>query len=942
MDRASRTTAETVRDIAGTMKSSPERVLSLLRDAGLPHASEGDLVTMEQKAILVRHIRSKGSASSGAKPGQATTSAPARPGSQAPARRPAGTSGAGRMSRARASSVTVKTKGRKVLVNRPTPSKPDSLAKESDIGEPAQLPSDADAQPTSTSGAASTRSEIERIREQEAIRKRAVDDEREALEAQREAERQREQQDEEEKQAKEAAAQAATEARLKAEQEVAQAGAETESAEADKRSESKATGDKDQQTSDQERGKDKKARSSRATKGKGGQAAATADRIADSQREAVAAERSHAGKRRGKPQDAAPAGLGVDDDDEFGDGKRRHREISLSGGASRARRARRPVKHVSQQGGEFQQPTAAVVREVELPETITVGELAQRMSMKAGEVVKILMDLGAVATINQVLDQETAQLLVEEAGHKVKLVQEDDIERELDGLIEVEGTSVQRSPVVTVMGHVDHGKTSLLDRIRNTRVAAGEAGGITQHIGAYRVETDHGAITFIDTPGHAAFSSMRARGAGVTDIVVLVVAADDGVMPQTEEAVQHAQAAQVPVVVAINKMDLEGANPDQVRNELASRGLAPEEWGGDTQYVQVSAATGEGIDSLLEAILLRAEVLELKAVEDAPARGSVVESRLERGRGPVATLLVRNGRMRRGDIVIAGQCTGRVRQLVDDRAQTVAVAGPSMPVEVLGLSGTPEAGVDFLVVENERRAREIAEFRLKRTAEQRAARQQAARMDVLSNLKAGERVLLGVLVKADVRGSLEAVLGALNQLGNDEVGVKIIGSGVGAVNESDITLAMASNAVILGFNVKLEARAKSIKEREDVEVLYFSVIYELVDEVRGMLSKLLAPEVKESVLGTAEVREVYESPKFGQIAGCLVVEGLVMRNKPVRLRRDDQIVVSSQLNSLRRFKEDVAEVPSGTECGIGVMDFKDIQIGDLIEVYEEVAVAREL
>jgi len=937
MDRASRITVETVRDIAGTLKSSPERVLGLLRDAGLPHTSEGDLVTKEQKAILVRHITSKGGAASAARSGSSTTGAAARSGTSASGRRPLGSSGASRVSKARASSVTVKTKGRKILVNRPTAPQPASPAADD------SRPSGDDAQLAETPSAVAMKSEIERIREQEEIRKRAVGEEREALEAQREAERERQQKEQEEKQVQEeAAAQAALDAHRKAAQEASpespEAKAEQESgAEADKQADSKAS--EKQHKSEPERGKDKKARSGRAAKGRGGQAGAAADRIADAQREAVAAERSHAGKRRGKPQDSAPTGL---DDDEFGDGKRRHREISLSGGASRARRVRRPVKHVSQQGGEFQQPTAAVVREVELPETITVGELAQRMSMKAAEVVKILMDLGAVATINQVLDQETAQLLVEEAGHKVKLVQEDAIERELEGLVDVEGTPVPRSPVVTVMGHVDHGKTSLLDRIRNTRVAAGEAGGITQHIGAYRVDTEHGAITFIDTPGHAAFSSMRARGAGVTDIVVLVVAADDGVMPQTEEAVQHAQAAKVPVVVAINKMDLEGANPDQVKNELASRGLSPEEWGGDTQYVQVSAATGEGIDSLLEAILLRAEVLELKAVEDASARGSVVESRLERGRGPVATLLVKNGCLRRGDIVIAGQCTGRVRQLVDDRARAVAAAGPAMPVEVLGLSGTPEAGVDFLVVENERKARELAEFRLKRTAEQRAARQQAARMDVLSNLKAGERALLGVLVKADVRGSLEAVLGALNPLGNDEVGVKIIGSGVGAINESDITLAMASHAVILGFNVKLEARAKSIKEQEGVDVLYFSVIYELVDEVRGMLSKLLAPEVKESVLGTAEVREVYESPKFGQIAGCLVVEGSVMRNKSVRLLRDDQIVFTSQLNSLRRFKEDVAEVASGTECGIGVMDFKDIQIGDLIEVYEEVAVAREL
>ena len=941
VERASRITVETVRDLASTMKLTPERMLGLLREASLPHTSEGDLVTKEQKAILLRHIRSKsGAASSAAASGPRTQTA-ARPSPGTPARRPLSAGGAGRVAKARASGVTVKTKGRKILVKRPSgPQGEASAPQVSD--ESQQPPAERSAQPADSASAAAMRSEIERIREQEESRKRAVGEKREAMEAQREAERLRQEQEKEASRLVELSAGEEQQARAEqgSERGRQEETGRTEGGEPSQEADSAAKTAKTGETpADQERGKERKARAGRAGKGRGAQTGSTTERIVEAQREAVAAERSHAGKRRGKPQETAAPSL---DDDEFGDGKRRHREISLSGGASRARRARRPVKHVSQQGGEFQQPTAAVVREVELPETITVGELAQRMSMKAGEVVKLLLDLGAVATINQVLDQETAQLLVEEAGHKVRLVQEDDIERELEGLHDIEGTPVSRFPVVTVMGHVDHGKTSLLDRIRDTRVAAGEAGGITQHIGAYSVETDMGSITFIDTPGHAAFSAMRARGAGVTDIVVLVVAADDGVMPQTEEAVQHAQAAEVPVVVAINKMDLEGANPDQVRNELASRGLAPEEWGGDTQYVQVSAATGEGIDSLLEAILLRAEVLELKAVKDAPARGTVVESRIERGRGPVATLLVRNGELRRGDIVIAGQCTGRVRQLVDDRMQTVVVAGPSMPVEVLGLSGTPEAGVDFLVVENERKAREIAEFRFKRIAEQRAARQQAARMDVISNLKAGDRALLGVLVKADVRGSLEAVLGAFSQLGNDEVGVKIIGSGVGAINESDITLAMASSAVVLGFNVKLEARAKSLKDQESVEVLYFSVIYELVDEVRAMLSKLLAPEVKESVVGTAEVREVYDSPKFGQIAGCLVVDGTVMRNKSVRLLRDDRILVTSQLNSLRRFKEDVAEVASGTECGIGVMDFKDIQVGDLIEVFEEVAVAREL
>lgn len=924
MERASRAMTESVKDLAGTLKTSTERTLLLLKAAALPHTSENDTVTKEQKAILLRHIRASGATAPGQQTGQADSQSAARPGTQTTLRR-SSASGT-RVSKARSSSVTIKTKGRRVLVKRPASTQRSEAPEqppepEMEIAETPPLPED---ESSDAARSTATLSEIERIRQEEETRKRAVDEEREVEEARKEAEDEKRRLQEDERIRAERAAKA--EEAAKAEQaESEKARLQAEAKEAPRKSA-------------QDKESDKKPRGGRAARGRDRESESSTQQIVDAQAEAVAAERSHSTKRRAKGHPQVEDAI---DDDEFGDGKRRHREISLSG-ASKPRRARRPAKRINKQGGEFQQPTAAIVREVEIPETITVGELAQRMSVKVGEVLKILMDLGAVATINQMLDQETAQLVVEEVGHKVKLVQEDAIERELEELRGVEGTPQPRPPVVTVMGHVDHGKTSLLDRIRDAKVASGEAGGITQHIGAYRVQTERGAITFIDTPGHAAFSAMRARGAGVTDIVVLVVAADDGVMPQTEEAVQHAQAAEVPIVVAINKMDLEGANPDQVKNELASRGLAPEEWGGDTQYVPVSAVAGQGIEELLEAILLRAELLELMAVRDVPARGTVVESRLERGRGPVSTLLVKDGCLQRGDIVIAGECTGRVRQLVDDQGSVVTQADPSMPVEVLGMSGTADAGADFWVVENERKAREIAEFRFKRTAEQRAARQQSARMDVLSSLKAGEKVLLALLVKADVRGSLEAVLGALNQLGNDEVGVKVVGSGVGAINESDITLAMASKAVILGFNVKLEGKAKSLRDQESVEVRYFSVIYELVDEVRELLSKLLAPEVKEEVIGKAEVREVYDSPKFGQIAGCLVVDGTVVRNKLVRLLRDDQIVAASHLNSLRRFKDDVTEVASGTECGIGIIDFKDIRIGDLIEVYEEIAVAREL
>ncbi len=936
MERATRTETGTVRDLAGILKMTPDRMLSFLRDAALPHANEADTVTKEQKAILLRHLKSR---TTGAQSGASTPVK--RPAPAVAPRRPTGMiNTSARSPKVRSPSVKVKTKKGKVLVNRPAAPGAEPVSAAPPPREEDTPPAIRDGEGTAVDKApkAATRGEITRIREEEESRKRAVDEKAEAREARREAEAE-EQRQKEEAARKEAEVRATEEQRLANEAEKTRGEQAVDAPDQAQASESGKDADATRPESTAEQTTARKSRSTRTEKVKVADKQTANKSIAEEQARAVAAERNQGPKRRGgKTAGTVKPGI---DDDEFGDGKARHRKISLISPAKN-RRTRRPPRRVNHQGGEFRQPTKAVVREVEVPETITVGELAQRMSSKVSDVVKTLLDLDVSASINQMLDQETAGLVAETSGHKVKFVTHDAVERELDDLLAVEGTQEPRPPVVTVMGHVDHGKTSLLDRIRNTRVASGEAGGITQHIGAYNVEAGDSSITFIDTPGHAAFSAMRARGAGVTDIVVLVVAADDGVMPQTEEAVQHAQAAEVPIIVAINKIDLEGANPDQIRNELASRGLAPEEWGGDTQYVSVSAATGEGIEELLEAILLRAEMLELTAVTDMPAQGAVVESRLARGRGPVATLLVRNGQLQRGDVVIAGQCTGRVRQLIDDASQVVNQVSPAMPVEVLGLSGTPEAGADFWVVENERKAREIAEFRSKRTAEQQAVRQQAARMDVLASLQAGERVLLGVVVKADVRGSLEAVLGALNQLGNDEVGMKVIGSGVGPVNESDITLAMASDAMVLGFNVKLEASAKSVREREGVETRFFSVIYELVDEVRDMLSRLLAPEVRESVLGTAEVREVYESPKFGHVAGCLVVDGQVVRNKLVRLLRQDRILATSQLHSLRRFKDDVAQVASGTECGIGVMDFKDIKVGDVLQVYEEVSVAREL
>ena len=622
--------------------------------------------------------------------------------------------------------------------------------------------------------------------------------------------------------------------------------------------------------------------------------------------------------------------------DNVGERKQLHRP---EGRPSRRRRriAAEPQVQEAPKHREF------VVRDVEVPEAITVGELAQRMSVKASDLIKTLMGAGVMTTINQTVDQDTAILVVEEMGHRPRPVHADAIEHALEESLQIEGEEVPRPPVVTVMGHVDHGKTSLLDFIRKTRVASGEVGGITQHIGAYHVSTSAGGITFLDTPGHAAFTAMRARGAKLTDIVILVVAADDGVMPQTEEAVQHAKAAGVPIVVAVNKVDLEGSDPDRVRNELAALDVIPEEWGGDTQFVNVSAVTGEGIDALLEAISLQAELLELKAVMDAPARGVVVESRLDRGRGPVATLLVHNGTLRRGDVVLAGECHGRVRAMVDAAGERTEQATPASPVEILGLSGTPEAGADFSVVADERKARELTEFRISRSQEHRHALQQAAKLDnIFASLKKGETSVLRIIVKADVRGSLEAIVQSVAQIGNEEVHVEVVGSGVGGISESDASLALTAGAVIVGFNVRADTGAKKIVEGEGLELRYYSVIYELLDDLKQVLSGMLAPEVRETIVGVADVRDVFRSPRFGQVAGCMVVEGNVARNKRIRVLRDDVVIFEGELESLRRFKDDVSEVRSGLECGIGVRNYNDVRAGDKIEVYETREVARSI
>ncbi|GKX56593.1 translation initiation factor IF-2 [Leminorella grimontii] len=591
----------------------------------------------------------------------------------------------------------------------------------------------------------------------------------------------------------------------------------------------------------------------------------------------------------------------------------------------------------------FNKPAQVVNRDVIIGETITVAELANKMAVKGSQVIKTMMKLGAMATINQVIDQETAQLVAEEMGHKVILRRENELEEALMSDRDTDAALEPRAPVVTIMGHVDHGKTSLLDYIRSTKVASGEAGGITQHIGAYHVETDNGMITFLDTPGHAAFTSMRARGAQATDIVVLVVAADDGVMPQTIEAIQHAKAAKVPLVVAVNKIDKPEADLDRVKNELAQRDVLPEEWGGETQFIPVSAKAGTGIDDLLNAILLQAEVLELKAVRDGMASGVVIESFLDKGRGPVATVLVQEGTLHKGDIVLCGFEYGRVRAMRDELGREITEAGPSIPVEILGLSAVPAAGDEATVVRDEKKAREVALYRQGKFREVKLARQQKSKLEnMFANMEEGDVAELNIVLKADVQGSAEAITESLLRLSTDEVKVKIVGSGVGGITETDATLAAASNAIILGFNVRADASARKVIEAENLDLRYYSVIYDLIDEVKQAMSGMLSPEYKQQIIGLAEVRDVFRSPKFGAIAGCMVTEGVVKRHNPIRVLRDNVVIYEGELESLRRFKDDANEVRNGMECGIGVKNYNDVRVGDIIEVFEVIEVQRTI
>jgi len=615
-------------------------------------------------------------------------------------------------------------------------------------------------------------------------------------------------------------------------------------------------------------------------------------------------------------------------------------DMQVERSSRRRRKSKKNAGEHLKQG--FNKPAAPVERVVKLGATITVGELASKLAIKSNEVIKTMMKMGEMATINQVLDQDTAVLVIEEMGHKYELVNDNALEDELlaDG---TDGEKTSRAPVVTIMGHVDHGKTSLLDYIRRAKVADGEAGGITQHIGAYKVQTDNGEITFLDTPGHAAFTAMRARGATATDIVILVVAADDGVMPQTKEAVQHARAAGVPLIVAVNKMDKETADPDRVKTELSQLEVISEEWGGEHQFCNVSAKTGMGVDELLEAIVLQSELLDLQAVAEGPGRGIVIESRLDKGRGPVASVLVQEGQLRAGDILLCGEEYGRVRAMRDENGKDMKLAGPSTPVEVLGLSGVPVAGEDAAVVKDERKAREVAAKRHQKKRELKLARQQKAKLEnMFANMESGDVSELNIVLKADVQGSVEAISESLIKLSTSEVKVNIVGSGVGGITETDATLAAASGAIVLGFNVRADATARRVLEAEEIDLRYYSVIYNLIDEVKAAMSGMLAPEFKQEIIGLAEVRDVFKSPKLGAIAGCMVTEGNVKRSNPIRVLRDNVVIYEGELESLRRFKDDVQDVRNGMECGIGVKIYNDVKVGDQIEVFEIVEVKREI
>ena len=893
------TTVKKLADIVGT---PVEKLLTQMKDAGLPHGDASEVVSDEQKQQLLAHLRkSHGAADTEAK----------------------------KITLKRKSTSTIKTTG----------------------------------------AAGKSKTVNVEVRKKRTYVKRETLEEQEREEAERKAAEEAARLAEEEKrQAEEVAKRQAEEAASKKE----------EDAKARAEAERKAAGEKAAEEKTKRVSVPKTAAAKKPAKAETAEEKAKREEAERKQREADEAKRKQEAETRKKAEEEAARRTAEEaariaaELEKRGDQEEKKPEEEEDKGSSivvaaqeasyqreerQSRRRRRKPKSAGVAHGQmkssmnkqhgFKTPTEKKIYEVEVPETITVGDLAQRMNIKAKQLIKAMMKMGEMATVNQFIDQETAFLLVEEMGHKpvASKGQEEVLEDHLAGMVvnRDEGDLNDRAPVVTIMGHVDHGKTSLLDYIRKAKVADGEAGGITQHIGAYHVEHEKGMITFLDTPGHAAFTAMRARGAKATDIVVIVVAADDGVMPQTAEAIDHAKASGAPIIIAVNKIDKEQADPDRVRNELATKDVIPEEWGGEYQFINVSAHSGQGVDDLLDAILLQSELLELKAPSTGSATGVVIESRIEKGRGTVASILIQAGQLNIGDMLLAGAHFGRVRAMVDENGKPIKTAGPSIPVEVLGLDGAPEAGEQVQVVPDEKKAREVAEFRQERDRDLKLKRQQASKLENLfENMGSAETKTVNIVLKTDVRGSLEALTGALHDLGTDEVKVNLVSAGVGAINESDVNLAMTSEGVLLGFNVRADSKAKKLCEQEGLDLRYYSVIYELIDDVKSAMSGLLAPEKREEILGTAQVRDVFRSSKFGAVAGCMVIEGTLYRNRPIRVLRDDVVVFEGELESLRRFKDDVQEVRNGMECGIAVKSYNDVKAGDKIEVFEVKEVARFL
>lgn len=897
----------TVAKLAETVGTPVEKLLEQMKSAGLSLTGSDDVVSDEQKQTLLAYLKQSHGEKEGGEPRRITLKR-----SKKSSLKVTGSTG-------KAKTVTVEVRKKRTYVKKGgaetaepevLETKPEELATEAPVDSKAEAPSAAESGSAKAESAkdTATKAEDEDVKQQETPKAEPSEAE---IKAQQEAE-------------KAAAERAAMAEKMKAEAEaMTHAQVEARISEQVKR-----------QAEEEARAKLEAENAKKEEKSSGPKRLRPAAPPADARSDAPSKKKRKKKKRGGSESD--------NDDiiSRYSSSRRKSEKVDLAPRSAKPMKAPKALQH------GFSKPQDKKVINVEVPEEITIGDLAQLMSIKAAELIKNLMKMGTMATINQMIDQDTAMLLVEEMGHTA--VAKEDVSAEAELMSQADesqdsGELSSRAPVVTIMGHVDHGKTSLLDYIRAAKVADGEAGGITQHIGAYHVETDRGGITFLDTPGHAAFTSMRARGANATDIVILVVAADDGVMPQTIEAIQHSKAAGVPMIVAVNKMDKPEADPDRVKNELSQQDVLPEDWGGDTQFIHLSAKSGEGVDDLLDAISLQAELLEFKAPREGYAKGIVIEARLDKGRGAVASVLVQSGTLRKGDIMLAGHHYGRIRALIDDQGQQVQEAGPSTPVEVLGLSGVPSAGDEMLAVENERKAREVASSRESKQRDDKLAKQQKAKLEnMFANMTESEKKVLSVIVKADVQGSAEAIVKSLTDLSTDEVSVNVIATGVGGIAETDVSLAAASDAFIVGFNVRADAAARKAAENEAVDLRYYSVIYDVIDEIKAAMSGMLSPERRQEIIGLAEVRDVFRSPKFGAIAGCMVIEGTVKRNNPIRVLRDNVVIYEGELESLRRFKDDVQEVRNGMECGIGVKNYNDVKSGDQIECFEVIEVARTI